>query len=35
MLEQILDRYEDDFLVADGFDAAIIGVDRKKYLPIP
>jgi hypothetical protein len=28
MLEQILDRYEDDFLVADGFNAAIIGVDE-------
>jgi hypothetical protein len=30
MLEQILDRYEDDFLVADGFDAAIIGVDENQ-----
>jgi hypothetical protein len=30
MLEQILDRYEDDFLVADGFNAAIIGVDENQ-----
>tara|TARA_R110000765_G_scaffold59494_1_gene115683 strand:+ start:263 stop:514 length:252 start_codon:yes stop_codon:yes gene_type:complete len=30
MLEEIIERYEDEeFLTADGFDSAIIGVDDK------
>lgn len=32
MLEEILEKYQDvDFLIADGFDNAIIGFDDKSY----
>lgn len=35
MLEQILERYdEDEFLIADGFDEAIIGVSEDFNAPL-